>query len=373
MTIEYKDVLYKKDSKGKIRIWSMELDGDRYRTAAGSADGKIVVSNYTTAQPKNVGRANETTAEQQAALEVEAEYTKKLKTGYHRNKDDVDNAGYVKPMLAEKWDDRIIIGHQRIFVQPKFDGFRCVATKDGLFSRKGERFTAAPHIVAALTPVFAKHPNLVLDGELYNHEFKDDFNKIASLVRKQNPNEAQLEETKRYVQYHVYDMVDTSKSFADRGTFLANEVFSFDMGIDLCIKAVDTYEVETKEAMDELYGKFLEEGYEGQMVRLNGHYQNKRSKYLMKRKEFQDNEYEIVAIEEGLGNRSGMAGRVTLKLGDGTDKTFGAGIKGGVEYNKFLWNNRQTIVGKKGTVEFFQLTPDGIPRFPVFKAVREDI
>lgn len=373
MTAVVKDTLYKKDSTGKIRIWAMEIDGARYRTASGIPGGKTVVSDYTTAVAKNVGRANETTAEQQAELEVEAEYTKKLKTGYHRSKDDVDNQGYIKPMLAEKWDDRIIVGHQRIFVQPKFDGFRCIATKDGLFSRKGEKFLAAPHIEAALAPMFAELPNMILDGELYNHELKDDFNKIASLVRKQNPTPAQLDETAKMVQFYVYDIVDMNNNnkFSDRLKGLAERVFGVFFQNSTVIRPVETYEVTTKEGMDELYGRFIEQGYEGQMVRLDGVYQNKRSKFLMKRKEFQDNEYEIVAIEEGLGNRSNMAGRVTLKLPDG--RTFGAGIKGGLAYNKQLWADKENLVGKKGTVEFFALTPDGIPRFPVFKAVREDI
>lgn len=371
MTAVIKDTLYKKDSTGKIRIWAMEIDGARYRTASGIPGGKTVVSDYTTAVGKNIGKANETTPEQQAELEVEAEYTKKLKTGYHRNKADVDNVGYVKPMLAEKWDDRLIIGHQAMFVQPKFDGFRCIATKDGLFSRKGEKFVSCPHIEAVLAPVFAHLPNLQLDGELYNHELKDDFNKIASLVRKQNPSPEQLAETEKMVQFHVYDVVDTSNKFSDRLKGLAEKVFDAFPEIEKFLKRVETYAIETKEAMDELYGRFIEQGYEGQMVRLDGHYQNKRSKYLMKRKEFQDEEFEIVAVEEGLGNRSGMAGRVTLKLPDG--RTFGAGIKGGLDYNRKLWQEKDTLPGKLGTVEFFALTPDGIPRFPVFKAVREDI
>lgn len=370
MTAVIKDTLYKKDSTGKIRIWAMEIDGDKYRTAAGVAGGKTVVSDYTTAVGKNIGKANETTAAQQAELEVEAEYTKKLKTGYHRNKADVDNEGYTKPMLAEKWDDRIIVGHQPIFVQPKFDGFRCIATKDGLFSRKGERFTACPHIEAALVPVFTALPNLKLDGELYSHEHKDDFNKIASLIRKKTPNDAELVEAAKYIQYHVYDVVDTTNKFSERLKGLETKVFSVFDTIHDVIKRVETYAVDTKDAMDELYGRFIEQGYEGQMVRLDGHYQNKRSKYLMKRKEFQDEEFKIVGIEEGLGNRSGMAGRVTCELNDGTGRTFGAGIKGGLHVNQDLWNNKSGYIGGYATIEYFALTPDGIPRFPVFKTVR---
>src|SRR3546814_5619389 len=86
------------------------------------------------------------------------------------------------------------------------DGVRCIATKDGLFSRQGKPITSCPHISTALTPLFEHTPSLVLDGELYNHDLKDNFNEIISLVRKQKLTPEQFAETAKVVQYHVYDL-----------------------------------------------------------------------------------------------------------------------------------------------------------------------
>ena len=82
----------------------------------------------------------------------------------------------IKPMLAHKYNpDKF---QYPGYIQPKLDGVRCVFTKDGAFSRTGKQFMNVKHIETALQPVFAQHPSLMLDGELYNHDLKDDFEKM---------------------------------------------------------------------------------------------------------------------------------------------------------------------------------------------------
>lgn len=125
------------------------------------------------------------------------------------------------------------------------------------------------------------------------------------------------------------------------------------------IRYVITHDVSTEQEFDDLHGYWLEVGYEGSMWRANEPYEQKRSKHLRKRKEFQDAEFEVVAIEEGLGNWSGMAKRVVCKLPDGRE--FGAGIKGTMEFAKKLLHEKHKVV----TIKFFNYTPDGVPRFPV--------
>lgn len=115
---------------------------------------------------------------------------------------------------------------------------------------------------------------------------------------------------------------------------------------------------------------FIEAGYEGAMIRTTGKYENKRSNTLIKWKEFQDEEFDIVDIQEGDGNRSGMAARVVMRLSDG--RTFSAGLIGNVDYCRQLLQERDEHVGKLGTVVFQNYTPDGVPRFPKFKSVRFD-
>lgn len=127
--------------------------------------------------------------------------------------------------------------------------------------------------------------------------------------------------------------------------------------------------------LDLLNRGYLQEGYEGQMIRTGtSEYENRRTKDLKKRKEFIDEEYEIVEICEGEGNRAGMAGFITylLKGNNGSeDRTFGSGIKGSHEYCRDLLRNKDKYVGGDGTVRYFELTSDGVPRFPVTVQVFE--
>ena len=130
------------------------------------------------------------------------------------------------------------------------------------------------------------------------------------------------------------------------------------------IVLVPTLQVFCHDDLDELYQTWTSDGYEGQMVRIdNAKYENKRSKSLLKRKDFKDEEFEVFAIEEGVGNRSAMAGRIVYKLPDG--RTFGSGIKGNMDYFRELLRDADLYVGGQGTVKYFEMTPDGIPRFPV--------
>ena len=121
--------------------------------------------------------------------------------------------------------------------------------------------------------------------------------------------------------------------------------------------------------LDELYGQWQERGYEGQMIRLNVPYENKRSKSLLKRKEFQDNEYEILGVEEGSGNRSGTVGYFNFVTPEGV--AFKSNIKGNFEYLTELLENRESLIGKQATIKYFRLTPDGVPRFPYVVAIRD--
>jgi len=111
----------------------------------------------------------------------------------------------IKPMLAHKYDpDRVNWGDY-VYMQAKLDGVRCLFTKDGAFSRTGKQFMNVQHIEEDLEDTFKALPWLVLDGELYNHNLRNDFEKIISLVRKQKPTDEDRSEARRLTQYHVYD------------------------------------------------------------------------------------------------------------------------------------------------------------------------
>lgn len=368
--------LYKKDSKGKVREWRMELDGNQYRTIAGLQDGEQVTSGWTTVNGKNVGRANETTAEEQAKVEVEAKYTKKRKTSYHDTVETIETAVIFEPMLAQPWAKRktkIDWTKNRVFVQPKLDGIRCIAKADGLWSRTGTPITAIPHLIEALKPLFDANPELILDGELYNHDLKHDFGEIVSLVRKKSPNPSELKVAASMVEYHVYDIpcpFNFSRPFVDRHEALAELVNTSDIDV---LRLVETTEVTNELECDEIYAQHLGLGYEGGIVRLNAPYKHKRSNDLIKRKDMEDEEFIITRIEEGQGNWAGLAKRVFFTNNQGECGEVGAGLKGSKDYAKHVLDNADSYIGKEVTIQFFGRSKDDlVPRHPIAKRLHED-
>ena len=356
--------LYKRDTKGKVRVWWAEAgtDGEQWgwRANSGVQDGKIVTSGWKYVRQKNVGRANETSLEEQAVAEMTAEFDKKSEKEYFNELTNVDSYEKFKPMLAAGYESHNFnFEANQYFSQAKLDGIRCIARADGLWTRAGKEIVSCPHISEYLKPFFEKHPNAILEGELYNHDLKDDFNKITSLVRKTKPKPEDIEECAELVQYHVYDCVpgveSRSCSFEDRYNFV------YDQGFGGCVQTVKTARVYDQTNIDELYGKYLEDGYEGQMIRINAPYENKRSKYLLKRKEFLTDEFSVVGVEEGKGNWAGYVKRFILELPDG--RTFGAGVRGTQDVMKRLFEAEEKPTW--ATLRYFTPTPDGVPRFPV--------
>ena len=136
-----------------------------------------------------------------------------------------------------------------------------------------------------------------------------------------------------------------------------------------CCKTVQTHWVtEGQERLDYLYGLFMECGYEGQMIRMDAPYENKRSKSLLKRKEFVDAEFTILGVIEGNGNLTGKVGKLQFEI---NGKPFDSAVNGDWEYIEKLWHSREGLIGKTATVKYFELTEDGIPRFPKVIAIRD--
>ena len=363
--------LYKIDSKQQTRIWWIESHSDRYRTHSGIDGGKIVVSGWQYPDAKNVGRANASTVPEQVRLEVEAEYKKKQNQGkYHTTINGaVKGAKFIECMLADKYDAK---KHNKFpyFSQPKLDGVRCLVSKDGMQSRNGKPIISAPHIREELEPFFQAHPDAILDGELYNHELKSDFEKLISLVRKTKPTADDLEESAEKVQYHVYDLVDGlpymhNKTFMDRLGFINQ--FDYRSRYYPTVQAVRTYNIQDAHDIEMMLGQYLESGYEGQMLRVpDSKYEGKRSKNLIKHKEFEDAEYKIVSIEEGKGNWAGAAKRVEIDLGDGTTQF--SGVRGSFDFLQDVLYNADDYTGTEVTVRYQNKTEDGKLRFPVVVA-----
>ena len=279
-------------------------------------------------------------------------------------------------MLAEKWEKH---GHKLqypFYSSPKLDGMRCVITKDGMFSRAGKPIVSAPHLheIAVNSGIFDDDPDLVLDGELYNHDLRDNFDKLMSLVKKTKPKPEDLEESADIVEFHCFDIGNIGKTFNDRYGLITN-IIRGDYDLPM-FKVVDALLVENKEQLDLAYGNYLEDGYEGQMIRdPKSLYENKRVKTLLKRKEFQDEEFEIIEILEGKGNWSGYAKHIICR-DNNLGVEFKSGMRGDQETAKKLLEEKDQYVGGDITVRYQNRTPAGIPRFPVavafYKGKRND-
>ena len=350
------ETIYKKTKTGATQEWTIEVVGNKYRTHSGQVDGAITTNEWTICYGKNEGKANGTTDNEQALKEAVAKRTKKLESGYFENIKHINKTQYFEPMLAAKWEDYKDKIQYPIYSQPKLDGIRCIVTKDGMFSRNGKPILSAPHIFDSVKPLFETNPDLILDGELYADKFANDFNKIVSLVKKTKPTDADLVESKKNIDYHIYDLPSVDDTFRVRYSTLCSLRLPKE-----CI-VVKTHIVKSEDILMERYGEYVEAGYEGQMLRLDSKYENKRSKSLLKHKSFVDEEYIIKDICEGEGNRTGTAGYMVFETADG--KPFKSNVKGTWDETAEMLKSKKELIGKQATIKYFNLTPDGIPRFP---------
>jgi DNA ligase-1 len=355
------ETIYKATNSGKTQEWTIEVVGNKYRTISGQTDGKKITNEWTVVYGKNEGRANATTDKEQCMKEANAKRIKKLESGYFEDMKNIYMEQYFEPMLAAKWEDYKDKIQYPIYSQAKLDGIRCIVTKDGMFSRNGKAIISAPHIFDSVKPLFETNPDLIFDGELYADKFANDFNKIVSLVKKTKPTADDLKESKELIEYHIYDLPSSDKNFIHRIYDLAI-LFETRSELHPHCRIVETYKVPSEDVVTELYEKYVEEGYEGQMLRLDSKYENKRSKNLLKHKSFVDEEYTILDICEGEGNRTGTAGYMVFETAEG--KPFKSNVKGTWDETAEMLKNKKQLIGKQATIKYFNLTPDGIPRFP---------
>lgn len=352
--------LYSRSTTGKTCVWEIEISQNKYRTTSGFDGMKMTTSDWTICDAKSY-----CTAEEQALKEATAIHRKKKETGHFENISDIDTETYFNPMLAQdfnKYKDKIKFP---VYSQPKLDGIRCIVRKDGMWSRNGKRIISAPHIFEALEPVFKNAPHLILDGELYADKFANDFNAICSLVKKTKPTAEDLKESAEKIEYHIYDVPSVDAGFVSRNAYL-NLLY-----LPKYCKVVVTDVCQNMNEINEKYEAYVNSGYEGQMVRLDEKYESKRSKSLLKHKSFIDEEYTILDIEEGIGNKTGMVGSFVFE--SKTGKRFNSSPKFNWEECTEMWNMKDQLIGKSATVKYFNLTPDGVPRFGfVIKIARED-
>ena len=397
--------LYKRDKKGKVRAWTIEHDDVSYWTISGIyPDGKMTKTAPTFVEQKNVGKTNETSLEQQVLNEVASKIQYQIDQGFTYDIPTEEKRFEVS--LANKYQDRIEKNKLDFpyIVEPKLDGVRCyIKMVDGeirMFSRKHKEFVACPHIKENefVKKFFETYPDAILDGELYNHELKDDFNKIVSLVKKSKPKAEDLEESAKMVQYHCFDSYYPSEPqllYLERKTRLldifeqngwvghhlddVNKDSFYLIGPGWVHYFIGGWKLESaneayNETLVEHYIKaIVNRGYEGIMLKKNVPYFFGRSFDMLKYKKFFDKEYRIVDFEEGNGNLVGIAAAVICKTEDG--QTFKAGVMGTQDYARDLFTNKDLYKGKMATIVYQALTPihngkGGVPRFGKIREIR---
>jgi len=372
--------LYKKTSSGSLRQWTIALYETTegfwaYTTSDGQVGGKIKTSKPTVV---NAGKASRSIYEQ-AKSQVESKINKKLDSGYKETEQEALDDVFISPMLAVDFKKR---GHSMQYPaigQRKFDGVRCIAYLSNgeviLESRKGKEFPHLNHLRDVIKPYLKEGE--ILDGELYSETL--DFQRTVGLVRRESLSQEDIDVMPQ-IGYRIYDMFSTDSSITelpfteryDMATKLVNDVranHSHSLRNPLLIMTKN-YVIDEEDSIQGLHDQFVQEGYEGIMVRNPSmpYQMDKRSSGLMKFKSFKDDEYPIVGYTEATGND---AGTVIWICEAPNGITFKARPTGTREQRTTWFENADAIVGKDLTVRYFELTNDGIPRFPVGVAIRD--
>lgn len=387
--------LYARAKSGAVLTWDIEIEGNKFRMLSGQQGGAKVVSKWTVCKGKNFGKKNATTDEEQAQLEADSKWKKKIKSdGYWENINDIDKPlRFVEPMLAypliskktkkvknkttgEVTEQTVIedrTPHVKLpaMLDRKYNGMRQTTTQTGPFSRQGEEIKSAPHIFQANQTLFQKFPKLVLDGELYNHEFRHTLNEFMKLVRKSAEHELTSEFFKKselVIRYYVYDgygftLPDGTEITEDTPNRERRDALKIFLKDAPYIVVVPYYMVDTMEEAKKLYGEFLEDGYEGAIIRNpSAPYQHYRTNDLIKLKPYEDMEVIIIRIiDPGSGNWGGTGKTALVRMDNG--KEFKATFKGGRETAIKILQEQDTWVGQKVTMTYNGWTGLGTPNY----------
>lgn len=354
-------ILYHKAKGGDLRQWRVWSKDDAIFTEYGQVGGKLQVSEKQ-AVAKNVGRSNATTASEQARLEAESLWRFKVERKYSETPEAAQEE-LMLPMLAHKYEDRKKHVTYPAYIQPKLDGVRCLAKwEDGdisLISRSGKPYTM-PTVQKQLATWLPK--DMILDGELYCHGMS--CQTVTSYVKKWKPGSEKIV-------YHVYDVpvVDgyDTLTWEERLDVQSDSVEESDN-----VSIVPSIDVNSYEDMINRYGEFVQDGYEGAILRLShGLYQwGYRSSELLKVKEFQDSEFKVIGAKDGRGKMKD--GIVWICQNDLNNNTFDCTMKITMEQRRQMYASRDNYIGKLLTVRFFDRTDDDKPRFPVGIVFRDE-
>lgn len=305
------------------------------------------------AEPKNVGRSNETTPEQQARSELASLEARQRDKGYAESGD--ASTGPVLPMLAQSYAKAIHrVDWSEAYASPKLDGTRMLLCGNKAWSRQGK-----PYIPAVVSHLLFDTGGVVLDGELIGPSDWT-FQDTLRAIKKSCPESSQL-------QYHIYDCVDQGSDFTRRYAVVRATLRRAPTAVHL----VPAYPVHNEDELFAHHQQFVAQGYEGTMLRHGhgGYAVGQRDVQLLKIKDFLDQEYPIVGVQDGKGKEQGLA---IFTCVTPAGREFAVRPQGTEEERREMFQRAAEYLGKPLTVRYQNLSEDGIPRFPVGIAVREN-
>ena len=348
-------MLYKKDSKGKIRFLDISTDGSTIVQVSGILDGKHV-TNVSQCEGKNIGRANATTPEEQAEIEAVSKHTKKLKEGYFLTRQEAIDEVVILPMLAKVFSKEERKITYPVYAQPKLDGMRALGDcrNQTLTSRSGNKIETLDHITSELP-----YDGVILDGELYAHG--ETFQENMRMIKKYRPGKTEN------VKYHVYDVV-MDAPFKDR----LNIIKSLCSKHSEVLEYVPTTVIDSKEELMEFHAYNISQGYEGTIVRHGdeGYKLNGRSSSLLKLKDFHD--LALVLKDVIPSEKRPTHGKPIFEWEGAVNNELGAGLSISHEEAEDLLANKAEHIGKTCELRFFEYSDTGVPRHPVMHGFRLD-
>jgi len=328
-----------------MKLFRLNLGGDIEERIVWLSNGKVHYSQ---------GLLNTPLIEEHSNLEME-DFIKNCKeVGWVENESGVEELVAPKPMLAKIYEKESHKLSWPVIVQPKLDGFRCLAERKGrgnviCWSRSGKIFETTHEIEKELDKFLSL--GMILDGELYNPQMS--FNNLSGSIRN-------IRENASSALYYVYDIITLQPQLL-RLTDVSKLILEAQSPL---VRLVTSYICHTEEEVYEKANEFISQGYEGAIVRhcYALYRQDYRSSDLLKVKRWQDAEFEVIDFKSGEGKEEDC---VLWICQTKEKKVFKVRPKGKYSQRKSLFLNAKLYINKMLTVRYFELSKDGIPRFPV--------
>jgi ATP-dependent DNA ligase len=385
--------LYGYDVNGKMKKWNISVicndDHSVIKTEYGYINGKMTTSLQVINSGKNLGKKNKTTHYEQAICEAQSKWNKKCDGGYSKQKGEdpinkkeeepINNIENVItfPMLAQDFNKHKNKLVYPCYIQPKLDGYRMLYNTKSKYcnSRQGKEFEIIrktdlyKELINTTAPFDSKLNNqpLILDGELYIHNGV--FENLGILRKKKLSGEDFKH--LNLIEYHVYDIVIPDLPYEKRYLKLV-ELFKTNQFKK--IKLVSTRKIDTEKDLKVVHQDFIKDNYEGSIVRNNnGIYRcGARSSDLLKYKDFEDSEFKIVDFtfekdtKETLDTKT-KDNLIVWVCETESGNNFHVRPKGTREERQALYKRGNEFIGRNLQVKYFELTENGIPRFPTTK------